>query len=141
VLGLGADNFYILGHSWERIFGIEYALKYQHNLKGLIISNMMASIPAYNEYAKNVIMPNLNQEALAKIKAYEATEDYTNEEYQTLLLNHHYVKHVLRMPPEKWPDPVNRSLSILTLKFIFPCKGQVNLGPQVFWLNGTGLLT
>ena len=48
------------------ILGIEYALKYQHNLKGLIISNIMALIRAYNEYAINVIMPNLNQEALAK---------------------------------------------------------------------------
>jgi proline iminopeptidase len=29
---------------------MEYALKYQNNLKGLIISNMMASVPAYNKY-------------------------------------------------------------------------------------------
>jgi proline iminopeptidase len=42
--GLGPDNFYILGHSLGGILGIEHALKYQKNLKGLIISNMMASI-------------------------------------------------------------------------------------------------
>jgi len=127
-LGLGADNFYILGHSWGGILGIEYALKYQQNLKGLIISNMMASIPAYNDYATNVIMPNLNQEALAKIKAYEAAEDYANEEYQELLLNHHYVKHVLRMPPEKWPDPINRSFKHLNTEVYIPMQGPSELG-------------
>ena len=51
-LGLDQDNFYLLGHSWGGILAIEYALKYQQHLKGLIISNMMASIPAYNDYAK-----------------------------------------------------------------------------------------
>ena len=56
-LGLGKDNFYLLGHSWGGILAIEYALKYQQNLKGLVISNMMASIPAYNEYATRVLMP------------------------------------------------------------------------------------
>src|ERR1700733_469030 len=44
--GLGRDNFYLLGHSWGGILAIEYALAHQANLKGLIISNMMSSIPA-----------------------------------------------------------------------------------------------
>jgi proline iminopeptidase len=35
---------------------MEYALKYQKNLKGLIISNMMASIPEYNAYAQEVLL-------------------------------------------------------------------------------------
>jgi hypothetical protein len=38
---------------------MEYALKYQ-NLKGLIISNMMASIPEYNAYAKEVLAPQMD---------------------------------------------------------------------------------
>ena len=47
---------------------MEYALKYQEHLKGLIISNMMASIPAYNEYAHEVLMPAMDQKALAEIQ-------------------------------------------------------------------------
>ena len=47
------------------MFAIEYALKYQQTLKGLIISNMMASIPAYNEYANKVLMPAMDQTVLA----------------------------------------------------------------------------
>jgi proline iminopeptidase len=57
-LGLDAGNFFLLGHSWGGILAIEYALRHQQRLKGLIISNMMASIPAYNEYAQRVLMPH-----------------------------------------------------------------------------------
>ena len=46
-LKLDSSNFYLLGHSWGGILGIEYALKYQNNLKGLIVSNMVSSIPEY----------------------------------------------------------------------------------------------
>jgi len=55
-LGLTRDDFYLLGHSWGGILALEYALAHQQDLKGLLISNMMASIPAYNEYAKNIPM-------------------------------------------------------------------------------------
>src|SRR5690242_11559596 len=51
-LGLDQQNFFLYGQSWGGALAIEYALKYQQHLKGLIISNMMASIPAYNEYAR-----------------------------------------------------------------------------------------
>ncbi len=48
-LHLNKDNFYILGHSWGGILAMQYALKYQDNLKGLIISNMMSSCPQYGK--------------------------------------------------------------------------------------------
>ena len=48
-LGLNKDNFYLLGHSWGGILATEYALKYQDNMKGLIISNMMSSCPDYGK--------------------------------------------------------------------------------------------
>jgi len=69
-LKLDQQNFYLLGQSWGGMLAIEYALKYQQHLKGLIISNMMASIPQYNEYAQKVLMPEMNQIALAEIQQY-----------------------------------------------------------------------
>ena len=45
-LHLDSTNFFLLGHSWGGILAAEYALRYQTHLKGLIISNMMMSIPA-----------------------------------------------------------------------------------------------
>ena len=65
-LGLDAGNFFLLGHSWGGILATEYALKHQQHLKGLVISSMMASIPAYNEYARTVLMPAMDQEQLGE---------------------------------------------------------------------------
>src|SRR6185295_7945167 len=104
-LKLDRDNFYLLGQSWGGLLAIEYALKYQQHLKGLVISNMMASIPAYNEYAKKVLMPAMDQPALAEIKKLEAAKQYDSPRYMELLVPHHYTQHFLRMPPDQWPDP------------------------------------
>ena len=90
-LGLDKDNFYLFGQSWGGILAMEYALKYQDNLKGLIISNMMASIPAYNDYAAEVMEDGIDPIILAKIKAFEAAEDYQNPRYFELLIENHYV--------------------------------------------------
>ncbi len=127
-LGLDRDNFYLLGHSWGGILAMEYALRYQEHIKGLIISNMMASIPAYNEYAHNVLMPAMDQEALAEIQRYESEGDYENPRYMELLMQHHYVYHVLRMPLEEWPDPVNRAFAHINPKIYVPMQGPSELG-------------
>ena len=110
-LGLNQDNFYLYGHSWGGILAMEYALKYQQNLKGLIISNMMASCPEYGQYAREVLAKRMPEEVVEEIYALEAKEEFDNPRYMDLLLNHHYVQHVLRMPLEEWPDPVNRALN------------------------------
>jgi proline iminopeptidase len=110
-LNLNKDNFYLLGQSWGGILAIEYALRYQQNLKGLIISNMVASIPAYIEYAENVLGPQLDPSVLNEIKSFEAAEDYENPRYLELLYSFYYPEHILRMPPEQWPEPVLRSFN------------------------------
>ncbi|HYC88250.1 MAG TPA: proline iminopeptidase-family hydrolase [Thermoanaerobaculia bacterium] len=127
-LGLDKDNFYLLGQSWGGLLGIEYALKYQHHLKGLIVSNMMASIPAYNEYAKRVLMPGLDQAALAEIQRLEETGDTQNPRYMELLVPHHYEKHFLRIPAAQWPNPVTRAMSRINPKVYVPMQGPSELG-------------
>lgn len=127
-LNLDADNFYLLGHSWGGILAIEYALKYQQHLKGLIISNMMASIPAYNEYAEKVLMPAMDPAVLAEIKALEASGDTENPRYMELLVPHHYEQHILRMPADEWPDPVNRAFAHINPKIYVPMQGPSELG-------------
>jgi proline iminopeptidase len=134
-LGFDQDNFYLLGHSWGGILAIEYALKYQHNLKGLIISNMMASIPAYNEFAREVLMPAMDQAVLAEIKQLEAEGRFEDPRYMELLIPHHYTLHVLRMPPDEWPDPVNRAFKYLNPKVYVPMQGPSELGASGKLLN------
>src|SRR5439155_11421461 len=95
-LGLNRTNFYLYGQSWGGILAIEYALKYQQHLAGLVISNMMASIPAYNEYAQKVLMPAMDPKVLAEIKRLEAAGQTEDPHYMELLIPHHYTQHLLR---------------------------------------------
>ena len=127
-LKLDKSNFYLLGHSWGGMLALEYALKYQQNLKALIISNMVPSIPAYSRYAKDVLMPAMDQKALAEIKTLEAAKKFDDPRYQELLMNNFYVYHILRMPADQWPDPVLRAFNKINKKVYVPMQGPSELG-------------
>ena len=131
-LGLDSSNFYLLGHSWGGILAMEYALHHQDALKGLVISNMVSSCPAYNDYAHNVLMPQMDQEELAEIKDMEAHGDTANPRYMDLLTEQHYVHHVLRMPVDDWPDPVVRGFAHINQDIYVKMQGPSELG-----LSGT----
>ena len=45
-LCLGSDDFYLYGRSWGGILAMECVLKCPDNRKGMIISNIVASMPA-----------------------------------------------------------------------------------------------
>lgn len=134
-LGLNKDNFYLWGQSWGGMLAIEYALKYQHNLKAVIISNMMSSIPAYNEYAEKVLFPALPTGVLAELKQFEADGDYANPRYMELLMEHYYQHHVLRMPPDEWPEPVVRAFSRVNPNVYISMQGPSELGASGVILN------
>jgi len=127
-LNLDQNNFYLYGQSWGGILAIEYALKHQQHLKALVISNMMSSIPAYNEYAATVLMPAMDQTVLAEIKKLEATGKTDDPRYMELLIPNFYVHHILRMPAEQWPDPVNRAFKHLNTKIYALMQGPSELG-------------
>jgi proline iminopeptidase len=127
-LGLGPEGFVLYGQSWGGLLAIEYALAHQEHLKGLVISNMMTSIPAYNRYAEDVIMPGLDQAALTEIKRLEAAGATDDPAYEALLMEHHYVKHVCRLPVEQWPDPVVRGFDHINPAIYVPLQGPSELG-------------
>src|SRR6516164_10445068 len=127
-LGLDRDNFVLLGHSWGGILAIEYALRHQQHLRGLVISCMMSSVPAYNAYAEQVLMPAMDQAALAEIKSLEASGDTENPRYMELLNEQHYVHHVLRMPVADWPDPVVRAFAHINPAIYVSMQGPSELG-------------
>lgn len=127
-LGLNRENFFLLGNSWGGILGIEYAIKYQQHLKGLIISGMMASVPAYNEYAHKVLMPAMDPKVLEEILRLEQAKDFKNPRYDALLSAHYYVKHTLRRPLDQWPEPVNRAFSKTNFKLYQLMQGPSEMG-------------
>jgi proline iminopeptidase len=127
-LDLDRSNLVLFGHSWGGILAMEYALGHQQHLKGLVISNMMSSCPAYDAYAHEVLMPAMDQVALAQIKGYEAREDTTDPRYTELLMEHHYVHHVLRMPANEWPEQVARSFADINPQIYVSMQGPSELG-------------
>jgi proline iminopeptidase len=134
-LKLDNTNFYLLGQSWGGILAMEYALKYQKNLKGLIISNMMASAPAYNKYAVEVLGPKLDPQIFTAIKDFEARKDYSNPTYMELLMNHYYTEHILRFPVAQWPESINRAF-----KHLNPNVYVYMQGPSEFGITGDATL-
>lgn len=127
-LNLNRDNFYLLGHSWGGILAMQYALKYQHNLKGLIISNMMSSCPAYGKYAQEVLAPQFDPKILDTIRQIEARGDFQNPRYMELLMPNFYAKHICRLPLDKWPEPLTRSLGKMNQSLYVTMQGPSEFG-------------
>jgi proline iminopeptidase len=130
-LNLGKENFYLLGHSWGGILAMQYALKYQDNLKGLIVSNMMSSCPDYDKYAENVLAKQFDPIVLDTIMAIEKRGDFDNPNYMGLLGPNFYEKHILRLPAAEWPDPVNRAFAKLNKSLYVTMQG-----PSEFGISG-----
>lgn len=130
-LKLDNSNFYLLGHSWGGILAMQYALKYQDNLKGLIVSNMMSSCPDYDKYAENVLAKQFDPVVLDSVMAMEKRGDFNNPNYMGLLVPNFYEKHILRLPAAEWPDPVNRAFAKLNKSLYVTMQG-----PSEFGISG-----
>jgi proline iminopeptidase len=130
-LNLNKDNFYLLGHSWGGILAMQYALKYQDNMKGLIISNMMSSCPDYGNYANTVLSKQFDPKVLDTIRQIEARGDFANPKYMELLMPNFYAKHICRIPLDQWPEPVTRSFSKINQSLYVTMQG-----PSEFGISG-----
>ncbi len=130
-LGLTKDNFYLLGHSWGGILAAEYALKYQQNLRGLIISNMMMSASEYAAYAEKVLAPQMPPAVLDSIRLLEKAKAFDNPRYMGLLMPHFYGKHICRIPLAEWPEPVHRSIDKINESLYVTMQG-----PSEFGISG-----
>ena len=134
-LGLGPDNFVLLGQSWGGILAMEYALAHPDALKGLVVSNMMSSIPAYNDYVMGVLAPKLPAAVRDTLLAIEAAEAYEDPRYMALLGEHYYPRHVIDVPLEEWPDPVQRTFAHLNPEVYVYMQG-----PSEFGIKGDATL-
>lgn len=120
-----STNFYILGNSWGGILGMQYALKYQNNMKGLVVANMMASCPEYGKYSE-VLAKQMDPKVVDEIKAIEAKGDYSNPRYMELLNTKFYNQHICRLDP--WPEPVTRSFADLNPVIYTQMQGPSEFG-------------
>jgi proline iminopeptidase len=127
-IGGTKDNFCLLGHSWGGMLAIEYALAHQDQMKCLVISNMMASIPAYNAYAARMLEPRMNQAVLKQILDMEKTGKTEQPQYMQLLMPNWYEQHILRRPAAEWPEPVERAAKNMNRRFYVTMQGPSEMG-------------
>ena len=106
-LGLNQDNGYLIGNSWGTVLGLEYALKYQGNIKALVAANMQASFPEYAAYNAK-LRSQMPSSLIDRLKVFEDNGDYHNEDYIALVTHTYYRKHICRMDP--FPNSFERAL-------------------------------
>ncbi|MCK5379478.1 MAG: proline iminopeptidase-family hydrolase [Acidobacteria bacterium] len=126
---LGLEDFVLIGQSWGGMLGIEYALKYQEHLKGLVISNMVGSVPLYVE-GVNQLRGLMPAEAREILERHEAAKEYANPEYQEILFGQLYSKHLCRLDP--WPQAVVDTFDRLNTTIYNHMQG-----PSEFEVTGT----
>jgi proline iminopeptidase len=133
-IGADSTNFYLLGNSWGGILAMEYALKYQQNMKGMIVANMVASCPEYNQYAHDVLAKQMDPQVLQEITGIEARKDFSNPRYEELLMPHFYKQHICRL--QEWPEPVVRAFAHLDNTKVSKQIYVIMQGPSEFGLSG-----
>jgi proline iminopeptidase len=120
--GLGLDHFVLYGHSWGGILAMEYALNYQQNLRGLVISNMTAGTQSYLKRTAALKKQLLSPAALTRFNALEAAKDYDNPEYAQIVSDELYPQMLCRLKP--WPEPVTRSVRLHNEKIYNQMQGK-----------------
>ena len=119
--GLGLENFVLYGQSWGGMLSIEYALKYQHHLRALVISNMTAGIQSYLKRLGEIVL-QLPAEIQQRLTALEAAEDYDSPEYQSIMMDVLYPMAICRLKP--WPEPVTRAFRDANLQVYNTMQGK-----------------
>jgi proline iminopeptidase len=104
-LSLGKINLF--GNSYGGALALQYALKYQRNIKKLIISSGLASTRETVAEMRRLktLLPKDIQETFAK---YESREDYENPEYLKAV-NIFYKNFLCRLP--EWPEELKRTMN------------------------------
>ncbi|WP_133407760.1 proline iminopeptidase-family hydrolase [Parashewanella tropica] len=127
-LGLDKTNFILMGQSWGGLLAMEYAIHHQAALKGMIISNMMSSVPAYGAYSKVLAESSMPDDVYKEIMQLDAAEDYENPRFMELLIPNYYEKHVMRIPFDSWPECVMDAFNRINHDIYIPMQGPSEFG-------------
>jgi proline iminopeptidase len=125
VLNLGEINLF--GNSYGGALALQYALKYQRNIKRLIISSGLASVRETVAEMRRLktLLPKEVQDTFAK---YEAAEDYQNPEYLKAV-DVFYRNFLCRLP--EWPEELARTMNGISTDVYWTMNG-----PNEFTITG-----
>ena len=119
---------HLMGSSYGGMLAIAYALKYQRNLRSLITTGGLGSIPltiAEMERLKSELPPDV----IKVMEEYEAKGDYENPKYEEAVMVF-YKKHLLRR--KNWPPEQIHTMTHMSK----PVYGTMN-GPNEFTIIGS----
>jgi proline iminopeptidase len=118
------EKIFLYGSSYGGFLALAYAVKYQNNLKGLIVSNGLASVPLTVQEMNRLI-----EELPEKYKELIKKQALDHPEYQNAV-NEFYRKHLLRM--DTYPEDVIRALKYAEERKVY----RVLNGPNEFTITG-----
>jgi proline iminopeptidase len=125
---LSLGKVHLIGHSYGGLLAIAYALKYQQNLKSLIIASGLASVPLTIS-EMNRLKSELPKEVYDILIKYEQIGDYENPEYQKAV-EVFYKRYVCRLEP--WPEDFVYTIEHLSKPVYYTMNG-----PNEFTITGT----
>ena len=112
-------RMHLMGSSYGGMLALSYALKYQRNLRTLITTGGLASVPL-TVAEMNRMKSKLPLKVIKTIEKYEARGEYDNPEYEKAVMVF-YRKHLLRLP--KWPPEQLYTMSHLSKPVYFSMNG------------------
>jgi proline iminopeptidase len=118
---------HLMGSSYGGMLALAYALKYQKNLRSLITTGGLASVPltiAEMERLKSRLPPDV----IRVMDEYESRGEYENPAYEMAVMVF-YQRHLLRL--KKWPPEQMHTMAHMSR----PVYGTMN-GPNEFTIIG-----
>jgi proline iminopeptidase len=70
----------------------------------------------------------MDPKVLDTLRQLEANKDFGNPKYMELLMPNFYTKHILRLPLDEWPEPVNRSFGKINQSLYVTMQGPSEFG-------------
>jgi len=125
---LRLGKVHLMGSSYGGALAIAAALKYQRNLRSLIVTGGLASVPLTVREMRRLVN-RLPPKTRATIAKYEAKEDYQNPKYLAAV-DVFYRRYVCRLPV--WPREVTYSFEQISRPVYFTMNG-----PNEFTIIGT----
>lgn len=116
---LKLGKIHLMGSSYGGMLALTYALKYQKNLKSMITTGGLASVPLCVA-EMNRLKSRLPEKVRETLKKYEDVGEYHNPEYEKATMVF-YKKHLLRL--DKWPKEQEYTLAHISHPVYYTMNG------------------